>query len=838
MNYSSWYQKAFTDLSGYGLWLRGGELNTIPAVEFERRPFRVLITRLSTWRDTADSFTHKLLYQIIGRIGAAYPDLAYLPPPRDVPVFDRDKVPWLLGSTSKHEGRDFSVIALSLSIVQELLNIPVMLQKSGIPLSKRERLLDPEGPLVILGGASALYTSALFDNDPLVDGIFAGEDARIIAKLFQTCKNGYAQKLTKETLLEELQKIPGFFMPDGKPATKVFRAAELPPEQLLESGPVLYDEECIGKTNLQISEGCACFCNFCAESFSRKPYREFSLPHLRKAAKRLKAHMGAHDLELYSFNFSMHRDFYRILREAADVFPSIGLKSQRFDSIAADPELVKFLHAVNKTSITCGIEGISPRLRRYLHKGLEEEELNKSLTVLLSSPIRELKIFLIATGLEEQDDYDEFRKLLSFIKKIEGTPRIIFSMTILVRFPWTPLEFEDAPDPFVCQTVLRTTERLVHAAGFEFRASSDSADYWISQILVRADDPRIAAAFWQAQNETGFVYYREIHRSFTDAVRRHLERKDIKHHDLLRGFAPPDRAAKPWNALETGVSERFLIKQWASAKKYEDNGYCAGTGACSDDAARKQTLRRPDKKTYSADQFRKELHNAKAEEVTLCFHVRIGPALAGVPHRMRHTALARALMLTEKKLVEGYRGPAPQNGLGSDWVIGDDSLVLVWSRETATALRELMNDAVFIEKVNTMLKGWVTLTGLGVHDQPCQAGLAGIKTIIFRSPFHFDPSEYCKNRSLKFTLRKSGPGTLCYVLSAESLKKKILGECMAEPESGGYCTVSVTPGPKFIPEEFARTAFKLSAENEWVRTAMTAKFSSFVPHNLMVLNQI
>ena len=239
MNYSSWYEKAFPSLSGYGLWLRGGELNTLPAAEFERRDFRVLITRLSTWRDTADSFTHKLLYQIVRRIDNAYPDLAYLPPPKDAALFNAEKVPWLLGATSKHGARDFSVLALSLSIIQELVNIPVMLEKSGIPLSKKERLRDPACPLVILGGASALYTSALFCDDPMVDGIFLGEDAPTIARLFQLCKDGSFRKFSKAAILAELRSVPGFFEPDRERSTEIHQAPEIPAEQFLESGPVL-----------------------------------------------------------------------------------------------------------------------------------------------------------------------------------------------------------------------------------------------------------------------------------------------------------------------------------------------------------------------------------------------------------------------------------------------------------------------------------------------------------------------------------------------------------------------------------------------------------------------
>lgn len=814
MNYSFWYDKTFPDLSGYGIWLRGGELNTLPAAEFEDRPFRVLITRLSTYRDTADSFTHKLLYQIISRINGAYPDLAYLPPPKDILLFDRDNVPWLLGTASKRRGRDFSVIALSLSVVQELVNVKVMLEKSGIPLSKQERMNDPDCPLVLLGGASALYTSVLFNDDPLVDGIFAGGDARIITRLFQTCKDGYDHKLPKRAVLDELRKIPCFFLPEVKPVAKIFQAAELPQEQLLEAGPVLYEESCIGRANLQISEGCRCFCSFCAESFCRKPYREFRAEHLREAALRLKAAMGAHDLELYSFNFSMHSDFYRILRELAELFPSIGLKSQRFDSFASDPELVKFLHAVGKTSITCGMEGISPRLRRYLHKSLGEPDLKKSLSVLLASPIRELKIFLIATGLEQQEDYDDFRKLLALMQaRMHASgrlpPRIIFSMTVLVRFPWTPLEFEDAPDQNTVEAVLRATERIVHDKGFEFRASSDSNDYWISQLLARAHGPRIAKAFGKAIAATRFVYYRDVPRSFVETVKMYLQREGISTDAVLKGFMPSDRTFKPWVALETGVSETLLARQWGSAKRFMDKGI-----ECNRSAA----------KGYSLDAFRNALRTAKAQEGRMPVLVHIEPAMAGVPHAMRGTVLARALMLADRDLVYGYRGyggSAAFDRLGSNWVIGDDLLTLIWTMKAIERLKDLIQDPAFIEKVNKELVKREELKAIQVSDA------IEIIKIIFRSPYRFDPAGYCEKKSLKFTLNKSGPDTWRYVLSKGSLKKKIFSLCTARHEAGGNgcCTITVTPGPKFIPEEFARTAFRFSGENEWVRIEMMAHFS-------------
>src|SRR3954470_24394391 len=100
-DYSDWYERRQPSLSGHGLWLRGGEWNTLPAPELERRKLRVLITRMSTYLDTSESFTHPLLYQALASDPEVYPDMAYLPPPRDGVIMAEDGVPWLLGTQSK-----------------------------------------------------------------------------------------------------------------------------------------------------------------------------------------------------------------------------------------------------------------------------------------------------------------------------------------------------------------------------------------------------------------------------------------------------------------------------------------------------------------------------------------------------------------------------------------------------------------------------------------------------------------------------------------------------------------------------------------------------------------
>lgn len=64
MKYFDWYEKTYPELFKQGIWLRGGELNTLSQDEFKVRSFRALFTRLSTYFDVANSFTHQFLYQM------------------------------------------------------------------------------------------------------------------------------------------------------------------------------------------------------------------------------------------------------------------------------------------------------------------------------------------------------------------------------------------------------------------------------------------------------------------------------------------------------------------------------------------------------------------------------------------------------------------------------------------------------------------------------------------------------------------------------------------------------------------------------------------------------
>jgi hypothetical protein len=542
--------------------------------------------------------------------------------------------------------------------------------------------------------------------------------------------------------------------------------------------------------------------------------------------------MGLDHIDIYSFNFNMHSGLYKILWDLAGTFRGVGLKSQRFDLLAHDPQMVEFQHALEKASLTCGLEGISPRLRKYLHKNLETEQLHKSLDAIFKSKARELKVFLIATGLEEDQDFEALADMLDHFREIRakahaGT-RLIFSMTPLVRFPWTPLEFEDGYSTAHYAAIIAKAAGRVRAAGFEFRESADLPEYWVSQVLVRAADPRVGQALVDTVTRTGFAYYREVPESFRAALEESLRARGLDPTTLIKGFTLEESRAKPWAAIETGVKREFLWEEVGRARLYKEIDYCLGRswqpakcfhcGGCPTRFHVRDIVLAQQKRDYSLEQFKDRIRAAREAETPVRLLVDAGAKSRGVPRKMLGVAIARALMLTEPALApyyRGYGGSFWDEGSGETWVTGADALQLLWRRDAVPRVHALLADTRAREAINAKLSGWGEVQGLAEESwRPAWLEIS--------APRPMRPDEYLKSRALKYTLRKKDEGAYVYDFAPPSRKKGFVERLETSRRRDGGSDCLVVPGLKFGANEF----LKNSCGPDWVRAQVVAHFSS------------
>ena len=169
--------------------------------DFADAAYRVLIVRLSPFRDVDKSIPHLFLFQEVRQaLPDAFIDLAFFPTAAQRERFERDDVPFLLGTQSLRSADEFDLILISNAYTLELINLPYLLIHSRIPLFSSQR--GPEWPIIILGGSNALATQAIIreDGDSLVDGIFFGEGEGLVSRLVRFLEQN--RSMDKQELLE------------------------------------------------------------------------------------------------------------------------------------------------------------------------------------------------------------------------------------------------------------------------------------------------------------------------------------------------------------------------------------------------------------------------------------------------------------------------------------------------------------------------------------------------------------------------------------------------------------------------------------------------------------
>jgi hypothetical protein len=459
----------------------------------------VLILRLSPLADVESSTSHLVLFSECRKaLPGAYLDFGFFPSARDRAALSSRGLPFFYGIESGRLPADFDLILVSNSFALELVNLPYLYSGTGIPTRASERAAHggaamggPDAPIVIMGGSNASCAGALLypgaeteeASDCLVDGIFFGEGEGAIGELELALTKGGA---TRAERLSGAATIEGFWVALSGVAAS--RRSVLPYPPPLARFPKL-NTSGAATAKLQISSGCPGYCSFCLEGWESRPYRELPVSEIVRSARELKATSGASVLEVYSFNFNAHSGIFELIFELNRLFRRVNFMSQRLDILADSPALVASELAADKRSFTLGIEGISERMRSFFRKGIDSSQIDKAVSRLALPAVRELKLFYIIAGFEEDRDISEFAESLARIaeKRERFAPglRILVSAGYLVRLPFTPLQY--APlcfDRGRLEGIARRLGASCAASRVEFRLATDFEEYFVDQLLA------------------------------------------------------------------------------------------------------------------------------------------------------------------------------------------------------------------------------------------------------------------------------------------------------------------------------------------------------------------
>lgn len=677
----TWFNAERHRLVNNGVWLQGGEPNTLNADLFADASIKVLFVRLSPYNDVAAGITHPYLYQMGASIDGCYIDMAFLPPEQDEQLMCNAGIPLLLGTTSKEPALNFDVIAISNSVLQELVNLPAMLEYSAVPLSREARARE-NAPIIILGGSNSCTHSILHGEvgengeSGLVDGILMGDGEQVFAKTLTIIRDN--KNLPRKELLKLIRdSVTGFYEPtsyqqhfendrlvkitcdDGAPfPVKSSKTACDNASECFTGGPVMY--EGAGASHVIVSAGCPSFCSFCKESWEQKPYRENSYERVFDAALKLKARMGLNEISLMTFNANTCSDVFKLVNELGSRFDRVAIKSQRFDAVVNAPELLDLQFDAGKRTYTCAMEGISERLRTLLEKNLDEATILRGIDLLMQRNMRQMKVFLILTGYENESDISEFK---SFLEKIgsrtqtgRNKPRITFSFAVLFRSPQTPMEFASKrADAKKMKAMLDQLCNSIKASGYEARISSGPEDALFSECVAYSDR-RYTRILVETSINAGIRYRGEIN---SKALEYWLS--SLKKHNLPQVSEMPRDISTvfPWDDVDTGISKAFLWQTWNNVNSSKEiraclakpwgSASCAGCGAC-------KTVEYRDRlhKMGPALSTIKPILDKNSKKITKWFSFEIPEKWAFCNREFIKAAFARRLMLDSKEMAEAF----------------------------------------------------------------------------------------------------------------------------------------------------------------------------------------
>ena len=546
----------------------------------------------------------RILYGVMNRMEGVWCERVFAPWGDMEQAMGENSLPlWAL--ESQEPVKNFDMIAFTIGYEMAYSNILNMLRLAGIPLHAAER--KELKNIVFAGGVCA------FNPEPLADfvdffSLGEGEDSTVeIVSLYDQAK---AEGWSKEQFLLAVSKIPGVYVPsfyrheynedgtlraviplNGAPEVVTKRIVEdldhafFPTEMIVPSTEIVHD-----RGNLEAFRGCIRGCRFCQAGFSCRPVRKKSPEVLYRQAIELLEKSGNNEITVSSLSTSD----YRGLKELTDqLIPycqankvNLSVPSLRADNFSR--ELMEKLQTVRKSGLTFAPEAGTQRLRDVINKNLTEDEILNTCAQAFSGGWNNVKLyFMLGLPTETDEDVLGIAELVykviqawkeNAVNKKRGL-RVHVATAYFVPKPHTPFQWEKQITP---QEYLRRCKLLKS----HFYSKSIVYDYHspdlsrLEAVFARGDrrlGPVIEAAVENGARLDGWDEYFDYGK-WLDAFEKCGV--DVDYY-TTRGFG--EEELLPWDAIDVGVSKKFLLRERKRA--YENlvtpdcRHGCAGCGA-------------------------------------------------------------------------------------------------------------------------------------------------------------------------------------------------------------------------------------------------------------------
>ena len=522
------------------------------------------------------------------RLFSPWPDLEKVMREKKIPLFALE---------SQEPIRDFDFLGITIGYEMCYTNILQVLDLSGIPLKSADR--GEDFPIVIGGGACAYNPEPLA---PFFDMFYIGEGETVYDALFDAYKANKKAGGSRKDFLLAAAKIPGIYVPslyevtykeDGTIASFAPTADGVPEKvqkqliidmekeyRAVEAPVVPHIKATQDRVTLEIQRGCIRGCRFCQAGMIYRPTRERDVETLKESARIMLKNTGHEEISLSSLSSSDYSQLKELVNFLIEEFHgkavNISLPSLRIDAFALD--VMSKVQDVKKSSLTFAPEAGSQRLRDVINKGLTEEVILHGAGEAFKGGWNQVKLyFMLGLPTETEDDMKGIAHLAQKIAETyyevvpkeqrKGKVQINVSTSFFVPKPFTP--FQWAPmyteQDFVEKAKVVKNEVRAQLNQRSIRYNWHEPDVTALEGFLARGDRRCADVILKAY-EKGALYDAWTENFDYDIWKEAMAECGVD----MTFYTLRERSLDeilPWDFIDTGVSRRFLEREWQRAKE-------------------------------------------------------------------------------------------------------------------------------------------------------------------------------------------------------------------------------------------------------------------------------